>query len=78
MEGLKKNLHITLAHQYPGDQHQKLEKLAGELNLKANVRWDFRLYSRDPQLANSEVSSSAQVIHNLPAELEDYTFMIHN
>ena len=65
MEGLKKNLHITLAHQYPGEHHQKLERLAGELNLKAGVRWDFRLYSRDPQLASSEVSGCAYVIHNL-------------
>jgi ubiquitin-associated SH3 domain-containing protein len=58
MEGLKKNLHITLAHQYPPDLHQRLEKLAQELDLKADVRWDFRLYSRDQRLANSEVSGS--------------------
>ncbi|KAL8604669.1 hypothetical protein ACOMHN_013449 [Nucella lapillus] len=73
MEGLKKNLHITLAHQHSSEVHPKLEKLAGEIDLKADVRWDFRLYSRDPQLANSEVY---RVIKPYQPTLEDELEMI--
>ncbi|KAK7088547.1 ubiquitin-associated and SH3 domain-containing protein B-like [Littorina saxatilis] len=80
MDGLKKNLHITLAHQHPAEHHPKLEKLAGELDLNADVRWDFRLYSREPELANSEVYKVTKSYKpELGDELElfegDYIFM---
>ncbi|XP_025090980.1 protein UBASH3A homolog isoform X2 [Pomacea canaliculata] len=53
--GPKKQLHITLAHQHASEHHPRLEKLAHEIDLNADVRWDLRLYSRDPRLATSEV-----------------------
>nr|KAG5697149.1 hypothetical protein BaRGS_015284 [Batillaria attramentaria] len=73
MEGMKKNLHITLAHQYPVEHHQQLEKLAREINLKSDVRWDFRLYSRDPRLAKAEVR---KVVKSYKPVLEDELDMI--
>lgn len=83
MEGMKKSLHITLAHQYPPEHHQLLEKLALEINLGSDVRWDFRLYSRDPRLSKAEVRKvikSYQPV--LGDELEmiegDYIFLMPN
>ncbi|XP_021362190.1 ubiquitin-associated and SH3 domain-containing protein B-like [Mizuhopecten yessoensis] len=51
----KKQLHMTLAYQYQVDQHDKLLTMAKEINLDADVRWDFRLYSRDITRAHCEV-----------------------
>lgn len=53
---MKKSLHITLAHHYPQENHQRLEKLAQEIDLNAEVRWSLRLYSRDARLATAKVS----------------------
>ncbi len=56
MEPHKKQLHISLAYQFPPDNREKLEALAKSINLDAPVRWDLRLYSRDPRVANCQVS----------------------
>jgi hypothetical protein len=51
VEPHKKQLHISLAYQFPTDKKEKLEQLAKAINLKAPARWDLRLYSRDAQKA---------------------------
>jgi len=47
IEPHKKQLHVSLAYQFPTEKKEKLETLAKALNMKAPVRWDLRLYSRD-------------------------------
>jgi len=47
IEPHKKQLHCSLAYQFPTEKKEKLETLAKAINLKAPVRWDLRLYSRD-------------------------------
>ncbi|XP_033747636.1 protein UBASH3A homolog [Pecten maximus] len=51
----KKQLHMTLAYQYQTEQHDKLLAMARDINLDTNVRWEFRLYSRDISRAQCEV-----------------------
>lgn len=46
---------MTLAYQYPTEQHEALLKLAKEIDLSADVRWDYRLYSRDARSGATEV-----------------------
>ncbi|XP_062590961.1 ecdysteroid-phosphate phosphatase-like [Saccostrea cucullata] len=55
VEPHKKQLHLTLAYQYPPEQHDKLLKYAKEIDLGVDVRWDLRLYSRDPRAGRSEI-----------------------
>lgn len=59
VEPVKKQLHITLAYQYPGEHNDKLNKLAKEIDLKADCQWELRLYSRDPRLGKSEVCTQS-------------------
>ncbi|KAL5015785.1 hypothetical protein ScPMuIL_005374 [Solemya velum] len=47
----KKQLHMTLAYQYPPDHHEKLVTIAKEINLFSDVRWDLRLFSRDSKIS---------------------------
>ncbi|KAJ8312905.1 hypothetical protein KUTeg_010278 [Tegillarca granosa] len=68
LEPHKKQLHITLAYQYQTDQHEKLLKLAKEINLLADVRWELRLYSRDSRMGQNEVR---QVIKRYTPQLGD-------
>jgi hypothetical protein len=60
VEPHKKQLHVSLAYQFPTDKKEKLEQLARAINLKAPARWDLRLYSRDAQKgrASYQVSSA--------------------
>jgi len=55
VEPHKKQLHVSLAYQFPTDKKEKLETLAKTINLKAPARWDLRLYSRDRGKANCQV-----------------------
>ena len=56
VEPHKRQLHITMAHQYPAEQHSKLEELAQSLvEPTLPAKWELRLYSRDIRLAMSEV-----------------------
>lgn len=52
----RKQLHVTLAHQYPIEQQAQLEQLAlTTVDPAAPVKWELSLYSRDRRLAVSEV-----------------------
>eukprot|EP00731_Ephydatia_muelleri_P012280 Em0006g1174a len=52
----RKQLHVTLAHQYPPEQQAQLEQLAlTTVDPTAPVKWELSLYSRDRRLATSEV-----------------------
>lgn len=56
VEPHRKQLHITLAHQYRPDHQSALEALCRKINPAAPSSWELRLYSRDQQLATAEVS----------------------
>ena len=56
VEHAKKQLHISLGYQHQLDQHDKLDKLAREIDLNADCKWEIRLYSRDARLGKYEVS----------------------
>ena len=55
MEPHKKQLHMTLAYQFHSDQLKTLEALCRKVDPKAPVKWEMRLYSRDPRVGASEV-----------------------
>lgn len=55
VEPAKKQLHVTLAYQYAGDLHDKLTRLAKQIDLNAECLWELRAYSRDPRIGKSEV-----------------------
>ena len=58
VEHTKKQLHISLGYQHQPELHDKLDKLAREIDLSAECRWEIRLYSRDSRLGKHEVSTS--------------------
>ncbi|XP_076108765.1 ubiquitin-associated and SH3 domain-containing protein B-like [Mytilus galloprovincialis] len=71
LEPHRKQLHMTLAYQYPTEQHEALLKLAKEIDLSADVRWDYRLYSRDARSGPTEVRKVIKCYtHQLGDELE--------
>ena len=55
MDPHKKQLHASLAYQFPAAEKEKLEDLAKSIRLDLPVRWDLRLYSREPRVANMQV-----------------------
>ena len=58
MEPHKRQLHITMAHQYPHEHHAELETMAQALvDPSLPAKWELRLYSRDVRLAASEVNT---------------------
>lgn len=61
VEPHRRQLHITMAHQYLPEHHKTLEDLAMSLvDPTQPAKWEIRLYSRDIRLATSEVSQSQQ------------------
>lgn len=56
VEPHRRQLHVTLAHQYLPEHHSTLEELGRTMvDPQAPSRWELRLYSRDYRLASSEV-----------------------
>lgn len=52
----RRQLHVTMAHQYLPEHHSSLEELArAKVDPQAPAKWELRLYSRDHRLASSEV-----------------------
>lgn len=80
VEHAKKQLHMSLGYQHQPDQHEKLDKLAREIDLSADCKWEIRLYSRDARLAKQEVrrvvkAYKASLDDELDLFLGDYIFM---
>jgi hypothetical protein len=50
-----KNLHLTLAYQFPTESYADLSKLVETLDTKLAHSWELRLYSRDTILATKQV-----------------------
>ena len=61
VEPHRKQLHITLAHQYRPDHQTALEALCRKINPTAPSSWELRLYSRDQRLATAEVSCHSDI-----------------
>lgn len=55
MEPHVKNLHLTLAYQFPTDLYRNLVDLVDSLDASCANNWELRLYSRDPRLATKQV-----------------------
>ena len=54
----RRQLHITMAHQYLPEHHAALEELAKtKVDPQTPAKWELRLFSRDSRLASSEVST---------------------
>lgn len=59
MEPHRRQLHITMAHQYLPEHHKTLDELALSLvDPSQPAKWEIRLYSRDMRLATSEVTET--------------------
>lgn len=58
MEPHKKQLHVTLAYNFPSDHLATLEKLAKGIEVKLGCDWLAVLFSRDIRFANHEVTLS--------------------
>jgi ubiquitin-associated and SH3 domain-containing protein len=50
-----KNLHLTLAYQFPSEAYRELADLVDNLDASCANNWELRLYSRDPRLATKQV-----------------------
>lgn len=50
-----KNLHLTLAYQFPSEVYRDLINLVEGLDASTANNWELRLYSRDPRLATKQV-----------------------
>ena len=58
----RRQLHITMAHQYQPEVHSILEELAhSKVDPSLPSKWELRLYSRDYRLASSEVRQKGTV-----------------
>lgn len=55
VEPHKKQLHVTLAYNFPSDHLSSLEKLAKGIEVKLGCDWLAVLFSRDIRFANHEV-----------------------
>ena len=79
IEPHKKQLHVSLAYQFPTEKKEKLETLAKAINLQAPVRWDLRLYSRDvlKGKGNYQVWFTFNSISVLPCTFDIITQSLH-
>ena len=72
----RRQLHLTMSHQYTPEHHTTLEELArSKIDPQAPGKWELRLYSRDPRQGSSEVSTRDAVTYCCVVFLL-YTFML--
>ena len=56
MDPHRRQLHITMAHQYQPEVHSALDELSlSMVEPSLPTKWELRFYSRDHRLASSEV-----------------------
>lgn len=75
-----KNLHLTLAYQFPSSAYQSLLELVERLDTSHANSWELRLYSRDPRLALKNVhkviySHSSREHDELDLRVGDYVYI---
>ena len=57
MDPHRRQLHLTMSHQYTPEHHTTLEELARtKVDPQSPAKWELRLYSRDPRQESSEVN----------------------
>ena len=57
MDPHRRQLHLTMSHQYTAEHHAVLEELArSKIDPQSPAKWELRLYSRDQRQMSSEVS----------------------
>lgn len=62
VEPHKKQLHVTLAYNFPSSHLPSLEKLAKGIEVKLGCDWLVVLFSRDIRFANHEVNVSLRLL----------------
>ncbi|XP_070501670.1 ecdysteroid-phosphate phosphatase isoform X2 [Chironomus tepperi] len=75
-----KNLHLTLAYQFPSNVYQNLADLVEQIDTSYANSWELRLYSRDPRLATKQVhkviySHSSREHDELELRVGDYVYI---
>lgn len=75
-----KNLHLTLAYQFPSNVYQNLVDLVEQIDTSYANSWELRLYSRDPRLATKQVhkviySHSSREHDELELRVGDYVYI---
>lgn len=70
MEPHKKQLHVTLAYNFPTDHLLSLEKLAKGIEVKLGCDWLAVLFSRDIRFANHEVTQISCCLSLLHGPME--------
>lgn len=80
MEPHVKNLHLTLAYQFPSNIYQNLLELVEQLDTSCANSWELRLYSRDPRLATKHVhkiiySHSSREPDELDLRVGDFVYV---
>lgn len=80
MEPHVKNLHLTLAYQFPSNVYQNLVELVEQIDTSFANSWELRLYSRDPRLATKQVhkviySHSSREHDELDLRVGDYVYI---
>lgn len=75
-----KNLHLTLAYQFPSEAYHDLAELVEQLDLTKANSWELRLYSRDPRLATKQVNKviyphTSRELDELELRVGDYIYI---
>ncbi|KAG5672576.1 hypothetical protein PVAND_002693 [Polypedilum vanderplanki] len=75
-----KNLHLTLAYQFPSTIYQNLIELVEQIDTSCANSWELRLYSRDPRLCTKQVhkiiySHSSREHDELDLRVGDYVYI---
>lgn len=75
-----KNLHLTMAYQFPTNVYQNLVDLVEQIDTSYANSWELRLYSRDPRLAAKQVhrviySHSSREHDELELRVGDYLYI---
>lgn len=78
MEPHKKQLHLTLAYQFPTNHFSSLEKLAKGIEVKLGCDWLAALFSRDMRFVNHEVTPDSRYLLYFFFKLASWSYLCLN